>query len=234
MPCGFGHDLADPRRVGAERVRAHRRECGVGLVGGDDGDDLALVGDVERIDPQQVARADHGGCDRQRRLVEHDGQVGVARQLVAHGADPAPRRVAHPARRRAPLRGARRRGRRAARCRSGCRPRGRGRLGPASPPCRGRPIVPETSTTSPARTGSGPRSRPAGITPTPAVVMYTPSAAPSPDHLRVAGDDRDAGRRPRPRPCRRRSARSSATGKPSSMTKAADSHVGGRPARRGR
>ena len=46
------------------------------------------------------------------------------------------------------------------------------------------------------------------------------------DHLGVAGDDRHAGG-PRPRrPCRRRSPRSSAIGKPSSSTNAADSQRG--------
>ena len=54
-------------------------------------------------------------------------------------------------------------------------------------------MVPETSTTSPGCTCSGPSVRPAGITPTPAVVMYMPSAAPRFDDLGVAGDDGDAG-----------------------------------------
>ena len=98
--CGSATISPIARRVGAERMRPQRGERGVGLVRGDDRDELALVGDVQRVDAEQVARADHRGRDGQQRLVEHDAEVGVAGELVADRADAAAGRVAHPAGRR--------------------------------------------------------------------------------------------------------------------------------------
>ena len=141
---------------------------------------LALVGDVQRVDAEQVARAHDRRCDRQQRLVEHDREVGVAREFVAHRGDTAARRIAHPARRRCGL--SKRFDELAERRRVGADVgvEHRGRRGRASPPCRDRRSLPDSSTTSPGRTCSGPSWRPAGSTPTPAVVMYRPSAAPLP------------------------------------------------------
>ena len=73
---------------------------GVLLVGGDHRHELPLVRHVERVDAEQVARTGHGRVDGQRGLVEHDGQVGVAGELVRNGSEPTAGRVAHPARRR--------------------------------------------------------------------------------------------------------------------------------------
>ena len=58
MPSGSAaiSPMTDGRR--AERVGAQRGERGVGLVGRHDGDDLALVGDVQRVDAEQVAGAE--------------------------------------------------------------------------------------------------------------------------------------------------------------------------------
>ena len=72
---GLGAHLADDRRLGAERVRPQRGERVVGGLGGDDGDELALVRDVERVDAEDLAGADDRGPERQRRLVEEDGDA---------------------------------------------------------------------------------------------------------------------------------------------------------------
>jgi hypothetical protein len=52
---GLGGDLGDDRRLAADGVGAERGEGGVGRVGGDDRDQLALVGDVDRVDPEDLA-----------------------------------------------------------------------------------------------------------------------------------------------------------------------------------
>ena len=79
-------------------MSAHRRQCGVDLVGRHDSDHLALVGDVQRVDAQEIARADHGRGDGKARLVEDDRQVGVPGELVADRANATPGRVAQPTR----------------------------------------------------------------------------------------------------------------------------------------
>ena len=123
----------------------------------------------------------------------------------------------------------------AARCRSGCRPRARGRRGPASPPCRGRRWCPSTSTTSPGCTCSRPERRARrASTPTPAVVMYSPSAAPRPTTLVSPVTMRDARRRAPPRPCRRRSLGARRPGSPPRSRTRPTATSAGRPARRGR
>src|SRR5581483_5150355 len=93
-------DLADDRRLLAERVGPQRGGGGVSLVGRDHGDELPLVGDVEGIDPQEVARTGDRRVDGKGVLVEHDVHPGGPRQLVGHRPYAAARRVAQPARRR--------------------------------------------------------------------------------------------------------------------------------------
>ena len=131
MPSGSA--ATSPMRVAPapERVGPQGGQRGVGLLGRDHRDDLALVGDVERVDAEQVARAGHRRRDRQQRLVEHHGKVrrrGPARctrcpPLPASG----PAATASTARRRAGPRPARS----PPRCRTGCRHRAPGRRGPA-------------------------------------------------------------------------------------------------------
>ena len=55
----IGDHLADDRGVASERMRAHRREQPVGVLGAADRDELAFVGDVERVEAQELA----GGSD---------------------------------------------------------------------------------------------------------------------------------------------------------------------------
>ena len=87
MPCGSARMSPIERRIGPERMAAERLERCIGLRRRDDRQELAFVGDVERIDAEQVAGPGDGRIDRQRSLVEHDRQSGVASELVADGSD---------------------------------------------------------------------------------------------------------------------------------------------------
>ena len=145
---------------GCARIAPQR---GVGLVGRDDRDDLALVGHVaaDRCRAGRTRRSPPGATGSVG-LVEDDGQAGVARQLVADGADAAPRGIAQPPRRAAPRSAGRRPARPAGRCRSGCRPRARGRRGRASPPSRGRRWCPRRARRHRVRTRAASSIRPGG------------------------------------------------------------------------
>ena len=111
-----------------------------------------------------------------------------------------------------------------------CRPRGRGRRGPASPPCRGRRSCPTRARRSPGRTSSGPSRRPGGHDAHARGGDVQAVGGAPVHHLGVAGDDGDPGAgggvghvgddgpqlldRPSPPPGRRRP-RSTAGGRPS-------------------
>jgi hypothetical protein len=58
---GLVPDLADDRRVGSSGMRTQRLERHVGVLGCDERDQLALVGDVQRVDAQDLAGADDLG-----------------------------------------------------------------------------------------------------------------------------------------------------------------------------
>ena len=89
------------------------------------------------------------------------------------------------------------------------------------------PIVPESSTRSPGRTGAN--SRPRGMTPTPAVVMNRPSAAPRGTTL-VSPVTTCTPAAAAASAMSATISRSSAIGKPSSSTNAAESQRGTAPA----
>ncbi len=67
-----------------------------GLLRRDDGDELALVGDVQWVDAEQFAGAIDHGRHRKSLLFEQDPEAAGLGQLVAHGAYPAARRITHP------------------------------------------------------------------------------------------------------------------------------------------
>ena len=85
---------AAPSQPGA---RAQRRERGVGGLGRDEGDEAALVGDVHRVDPEDLRRARRRRADRHVALASDDRHPRGAGELVEHGRDPAAGRVAHAA-----------------------------------------------------------------------------------------------------------------------------------------
>ena len=61
MPSGSALISPTTAALRADRVRPQRGQGRVRLVGGDDRDELALVGHVERVDAEQVAGRAHGG-----------------------------------------------------------------------------------------------------------------------------------------------------------------------------
>ncbi len=71
MPGWLGHDLADDRGVSSQRMGSHDLHEPVGLAGRNDGDQLSFVGDIERVEPQHLARGPHLAADR-------DGGLGRA------------------------------------------------------------------------------------------------------------------------------------------------------------
>ena len=87
--------LADDRGVASERMRAHRREQALGVGGATDRDELALVGDVERIEPEELAgRARPARFTGMSLLVDHHAAARLPRDLVQRRREPAARRVA--------------------------------------------------------------------------------------------------------------------------------------------
>ena len=87
--------MADDCAVLAERMRrdggARRLRDG----GRHDGDDLAFVGEIERIEAEDFAKSLHlvaHGCPV---LLDLDADAGGLGDLVEHRREPAARRVAH-------------------------------------------------------------------------------------------------------------------------------------------
>ena len=192
-----------PRRAGG---RAAPPSAASASSGGDDRDDLALVGDVQRIDAEQVAGAGHRRARPAARASSSTTARPVSRASSLHDrADAAAGRVAQPARRRAR--------RRAGRSTRLAERRGVGAdVGLEGEVAAGEhhrhAVVGdrarhEHDVAGPHR-ARGRGVRPAGTTPTPAVVMYSPSAAPRSTTLVSPVTIGDAGRGARPRPCRRR------------------------------
>ena len=159
IALGLGRDLRRCAAASARRVGPHRRAGRRRPRRGHDGDDLALVGDVERIDAEQVAGAGHGrvapaaGPRRARRRGRCRGPArcrrcrrrrASGRATSASTAPPASRSST-----RSPS-GAVSERMSASRARS---PRASITAMPWSA------IVPETSTTSPARTRARARAR---------------------------------------------------------------------------
>ena len=87
-----GDDLADDGGVPAERMRAHLGEDGIGHLGADDGEQLAFVGDVERVEAEDLA----GAADR---FAHGDGRARcssmptLARLAISLSVVAAPPRV---------------------------------------------------------------------------------------------------------------------------------------------
>ena len=92
-----GHDLADDRRLAAKRVVTHRRQYTVGRMRRNNGDELALIGNVKRIQPEQLASRSYSRFHRQRLLLEKKTNLRSLRQLVERCREPTSGRIAHDA-----------------------------------------------------------------------------------------------------------------------------------------
>ena len=66
-----------------------------GRLGRDEGDQLALVGDIERIEAEQFAGRRHLPLDRQRVFLDADADARLMGDLVQRRGQAAARRVAH-------------------------------------------------------------------------------------------------------------------------------------------
>ena len=83
---GVGDDLADDRGVAAERVGAHRGEKAPGIALFADGDELAFVGDVERIEAEKLAGREHIRLERDRALGKPHADARLLRDFVERRA----------------------------------------------------------------------------------------------------------------------------------------------------
>ena len=69
----------------------------LGLLGGDNGDEGAFIGDVERIDAEHVTGATGHFTDCNGFVVKHDTKTGATGELVGDRAEAAAGGIAHPA-----------------------------------------------------------------------------------------------------------------------------------------
>jgi hypothetical protein len=92
--CGHPRHGANALRATAQRVRAHGGQQLVGYLGGANGDELALVGHVQRVQAQQFAGGLHLGQHRNVRLLNHHAHLRLARDFVERGGQSAARGVA--------------------------------------------------------------------------------------------------------------------------------------------
>ena len=74
-PALIGDGLADDRGVAAERMSLHRHKRGRSACGRDHCDQLALVGDIERIEAQEFAGCGHFGLDRDQPFVDSEAHA---------------------------------------------------------------------------------------------------------------------------------------------------------------
>ena len=179
--------------AGAERMRAHRGERALGLRRGHDRDEPALVGEIQRIEAEDLAEA----LDlfaRSARAASSISMPHLRRSAISLSTVATPPRVASRMKRvpgaaassasTRPCSGAQSLSIGASSARS---PRAARIAAPWSP------STPLTSTASPGRARCAPSSSPARITPMPVVVRNSLSQAPRWHHLGVAGHDLHAG-----------------------------------------
>ena len=94
---GVGSHLSDQRGVLAQRMCTHRRQQRRRVRAGANGNQLALVGHVERVQPQQFAGGGDHRLDRNCALSQHHADTGLAGNFVQGGGEAAARRVAQAA-----------------------------------------------------------------------------------------------------------------------------------------
>src|SRR5215213_11408496 len=96
-PCRILAHLTDDLGVLAAFDATQGFEGGVSDFGGDYGEELAFVSDVEGVYAQDLTRPEHNIPDGKRLLPQRDTVARVTRKLVQHRTDAATRRVAHEA-----------------------------------------------------------------------------------------------------------------------------------------
>src|SRR6478672_127522 len=95
-----GDGAADNAGGPAERMRLHGRECVLRLFVWNDRDDLAFVGKIKRIEPENLAKAPHLVAKRGRGLVDFDGKLRGLGNLVEDGRHAAAGGITDESRRR--------------------------------------------------------------------------------------------------------------------------------------
>ena len=159
---------ADDAASAAERACVKRFERCLGGLRRDDGDQLPLVGDVQRVDAEHLACAGDLRADGSACLVEHTASPHRARNSFSAAARP-PRVGSRIQRTASPIRAVPPSVRSRGAVSLSMRPR-------VQVPARDMtampwsPSVPETSTRSPGRARSARRSTPAATSPTPGCV----------------------------------------------------------------
>ena len=78
------------RGAGAERMCTHGREDRIGVGSGDGSDQFAFVGNIQRIEAEDLACAAHLFVDRDRILFEFDAGTGLCGKFVQRTRDTAP------------------------------------------------------------------------------------------------------------------------------------------------
>ena len=89
-----GDHGADDGRVLPERVGAHGGEQGLGVPRRADGEELALVGDVERVDAEQLAGGGDLAAHGDGRFLQAHAGAALVGDLVERGGEAAARGIA--------------------------------------------------------------------------------------------------------------------------------------------
>src|SRR5208282_229539 len=88
---------ANDLRFRSQGMTSYRLQHRLGRLGRHDCDQLAFVGDIERIQAEQLARTSDLFVNRQRAFLQFDPNLRTLRDFVQRAGDSASRRVAHAA-----------------------------------------------------------------------------------------------------------------------------------------
>lgn len=84
-----GDHLADYRRLASQGVRPYMRQHVFRFFAGDGDHQLAFIGEVQGVQPEQLADSAHGVVDRQLRLVQFNAAAAGGGELMGDGVDAA-------------------------------------------------------------------------------------------------------------------------------------------------
>ena len=94
-PDPFADASSDDHGIPALRMRPQRRQHGIDGLGPHAEQRLALVGDMQRIDAEQLRRRTHRFSHRHRQLVDDDADTTLLGHLVQRRRHTATRRILH-------------------------------------------------------------------------------------------------------------------------------------------